>query len=145
VTPRGDRAGRVRRARPADRAAIAGLQSLLPEPAPELLSPAIAAGDAMVTTVPAIGRPDPPVGYVVPVPGAGVHVAELVVARGHRRSGRATALLEAVLDAHGTPATVLVAADNDPARRLYRSLGFRLVRTEPDEFDGREAVLLRKG
>jgi ribosomal-protein-alanine N-acetyltransferase len=88
--------------------------------------------------------PGRPVGYLLAVEGPSVHVAELVVAPGFRRAGRATELLASLaasLD-RGTRITVAVEPDNDDARSLYRSSGLRPVETLPDYFDRGPAVLL---
>jgi len=131
----------VRHGRPADESAVRTLQRLLREPSPTLRSHGLRTGDVLVdeTTDGAV------VGYLLPVAGDGVHVAELVVHPAHRREGRATRLLRRLLTgAHGR-VTLLVAADNDAARRLYESLGFRPTARRPDFYDdGTDAILLAR-
>lgn len=141
----------IRAATPADRPALARLQSSLPRQSPDLLSYAIGVGDVLVSTVEDETRAESsvqsiPVGYVLVVPGDGVHVAELVVDPDHRREGRATALLDAVVaDAPpGSTVTLAVAPDNAAALALYRGCGFAVDERRPDYFDGDPALWLTK-
>ena len=128
---------RVRRGDPTDEPTLRALQSHLREPSPELLSLALRTDDAFVSL--ADGTP---VGYVVAVSGAGVHVAELVVHPDRRREGRAAELLRRVLaDADGV-VTLLVAPDNEPALALYRSLGFAVVGRRPDFYEDGDALVM---
>ena len=134
--------GRVRRATEADRPVVAALQSVLPEPRPDLLSLGLRAGDVLVSTAPAVG--DAPVGYLLPVPGeSGVHLAELAVAPAYRRQGRASELVEALcgsLDA-GDRVTLTVEPSNRAARACYESLGFEEVGRREDYFESGSAVV----
>jgi len=70
-----------------------------------------------------------PVGYVLLIGGDDVHLAELLVHPAHRRKGHGRELLRAAIDRQepGTRVTLAVAADNDPARSLYESVGFRAI------------------
>ncbi len=143
----------IRPARPADRPAVSRLQSLLPEPSPTLLDHALRTGAGarllVSTNEDGVGDgsgrpPGRPVGYLLAVEGPSVHVAELVVAPTVRRAGRASELLASLaasLD-RGTRLTVAVEPDNDAARSLYRSSGFRPVETLPDYFERGPAILL---
>jgi ribosomal-protein-alanine N-acetyltransferase len=142
----------IRRARPADRAALEALQSRLPEPSPGLLTHALetrgtrvevsVAGASAASDAPAV-----PVGYLLAVESrAAVHIAELVVHPAYRRQGRATALLATLFDAldTGTAVTVAVDPENATARSLYRSVGFRPDVTDPDYFEDGPALLMRR-
>ena len=146
--------GHVRRAVPADAAALHALQRYLPSPAPALLDAALAGtlGDLFVAVA------DAPVGYVLavdgdpPVPsGAGPiptegsqrHVAELVVAPSARRRGHASALLATLLaDRPDATLTLTVDPNNTAARALYDRFGFTVVRELPGFFDGDPGLLL---
>lgn len=131
----------VRPGRPADEPAIRTLQRLLREPSPTLRSHGLRTGDALVDET-ADGAV---VGYLLPVAGDGVHVTELAVHPAHRREGRATRLLWELLARADGRVTLLVAADNDAARRLYESLGFRPAARRPDFYDdGTDAILLAR-
>jgi ribosomal-protein-alanine N-acetyltransferase len=129
----------VREATPADRPAVAALQSLLPERAPALLDYALEAGPAFVTA-----DSGAVVGYLLAVPGDGAHVAELAVAPDARREGRATALLGALFDRVDGPVTVAVAPGNDAALALYESVGFERRRRLEGAFESGDALLLRR-
>ncbi|WP_225935382.1 GNAT family N-acetyltransferase [Halobaculum magnesiiphilum] len=131
----------VRSGRPPDEPAIRTLQRLLREPSPTLRSHALRTGDALVEET-ADGAV---VGYLLPVAGDGVHVAELAVHPAHRREGRATRLLRELIARADGSVTLLVAADNDGARRLYESLGFRPTARRPGFYDdGTDAILLAR-
>lgn len=127
----------IRRARPTDGSRLHRLQSLLPRQSPDLLDYGIAVGDVLVST--AEGQV---VAYILPVPGDGVHLAELVVDAAYRREGHATALLDAVCDPldDGDEVTLAVAPDNEGAQSLYRATGFEAVETRPDYFGGDPAL-----
>jgi len=159
ATPDGHR---VRRARPEDRGALLALQSELPRPNPDLLRTALDTdlGRVLVSTVDGCEDGGIPVGYLLalgrtagpPVgaetdPGTstddpGAYVAELVVAAGHRREGRATELLSTVLASVDGWVTLTVAPENESARACYRSLGFEVLRRDPDCFDGDPALVM---
>ncbi|QWC18428.1 GNAT family N-acetyltransferase [Halorubrum sp. 2020YC2] len=145
---RGDESGerdvsdpRVRPGRPADAGRIRELQSHLRQPSPDLLEYGLAVGAARVSV--ANGRV---VGYLLPVDGPnrrGVHLAELVVAPGFRREGRARGLLRTVIaDADG-PVTLQAHPDNDAALALYESLGFEVVERRPGAYADGDALALR--
>jgi len=128
----------IRPARADDAAAVAGLQSYLDAPSPRLLLATDAVGTCLVA-VDGAGAPDDdrPVGYALVVGEGDTHLAELVVHPDRRREGYGRALLDAVLgrQAPGTRVTLAVAADNDPARSLYESAGFRAVDRRPDFYE----------
>ena len=137
----------IRAARPADAQTLARLQTLLPEPSPDLLESALdddtmTLATALVSTADA----DTPVAYLLAVPGDAVYVAELVVAPGHRQEGRARALLDACATRVGPDATltVTVAPGNEAARSCYRACGFEEDGRVPDFFDGGDAVRYRR-
>jgi ribosomal protein S18 acetylase RimI-like enzyme len=132
---------RTRRARPTDGSRLDRLQSVLPRQSPDLLEYGIAVGDVVVST--AEGSV---VGYILPVYGDGVHVAELVVAPDHRREGRATELLDAVEESLGEDEemTLAVAPENEGARSFYRTVGFDEVERRETYFDGDPALWLVK-
>lgn len=127
----------IRRARPSDGSRLHRLQSLLPRQSPDLLDYGLAVGDVRVSTI-----DGQVVGYVLPVPGDGVHLAELVVDAAYRREGHATALLDAVCDAldDGDEVTLAVAPDNEGAQALYRATGFEQTERRPDYFNGEPAL-----
>ncbi|MFB6154674.1 MAG: GNAT family N-acetyltransferase [Haloferacaceae archaeon] len=125
----------IRNATPADRPVLRSLQAYLPEATPCLLD---GVGQVLVS----VDATDTPVGYLLAVAGDGAHVVELVVAPDHRREGRATGLLCALLDAVDGPVTVATAPDNEAALSLYRSLGFSVVEELPDYYDSGPALLL---
>lgn len=131
----------IRSARDADAPALAALQSLLAAPSPRLLTAASAAGTCLVSVPddPQCGRSGAPVGYVLTVgdDDSDAHVAELVVHPEYRRAGHGRALLRAVVarQAPGTRVTIAVAADNDPARSLYESAGFRQAGRRPGFYE----------
>jgi ribosomal-protein-alanine N-acetyltransferase len=149
----------IRPTRPADESALAALQSHLEAPSPALLTAVVADGasgeGALVGTASteaasgsvevggclvSADSDDRPVGYALWV-GTGdhgdAHLAELVVHPDHRRAGRARALLRRLLSEQspGTQVTLLVAADSEPARALYESVGFRAVWRRPDFYE----------
>lgn len=80
-----------------------------------------------------------------PPAGRGAHLAELAVAPGFRREGRATALLDRLLAVADGPVTVAVRPDNDPALALYRSRGFERAERRPDYFESGPALWLVRG
>lgn len=129
----------IRPARTADADALAGLQSHLAAPAPQLLATYAAVGTCLVSVdgtgdTGADSRSDAaPVGYVLAFGDRNAHVAELVVRPDHRREGRGRALLSALIARRepGARVTLAVAADNDPARSLYESTGFRRIDRRP--------------
>lgn len=152
----------IRPARAGDAAAIASLQALLDAPSPRLLAAADAVGTCLVAVDgggtageagagdgggaadeagavddDTAGRGDRPVGYALVVGGGDTHLAELVVHPDHRREGYGRALVDAVVarQAPGTRVTLAVAADNDPARSLYESAGFRPLDRRPGFYE----------
>jgi ribosomal-protein-alanine N-acetyltransferase len=145
------------------------LQNLLAEPSPELLSFGLRAGTVLVTTAddsdvspstvtspsstPATVAPpsstsatDVPVGYLLPIEGTGMHVAELVVAPAARREGRASALLATLLARlpDGERVTLSVAASNQAAQSLYRSFGFEQIGTSDTLYEDEQALLFER-
>src|SRR6056297_1937623 len=138
----------VRLARENDAAALQRLQPHLSEPSPTLLSTAIAelSDSVPIQTSRLLVTPDSddrPVGYLLAVGDGPIHIAELAVDPDHRRDGRATALLTEICDRTTQPVTVHVAADNDPARSLYRRVGFVETGRSPESFEDCEAITLR--
>lgn len=157
----------IRVATPADRPALAQLQSHLPEPAPDLLRVGLAADDVLVSTVrggfepagsgadgaddafakrddavPPVGTP---VGYLLAVRGgADLHIAELVVAPARRREGRASALVDAAIEEADGRTTLAVAADNGAARSLYREKGFQVFDRREGHFASGTALFLER-
>lgn len=131
----------IRPARAADAATLAALQSHLAAPSPRLLATYAAVGTCLVSVGDAgdasVGSDASPVGYVLAIGDTDTHVAELVVHPDHRREGRGRALLRAVVArrASGDRVTLTVAADNDPARSLYESVGFREVDRRPEFYE----------
>lgn len=137
----------IRRADAADLPALRVLQGELPERSSDLLEYGVAVGDVLVSTAGGDrDAADRPVGYLLPVRGDGIHVAELVVDPDFRREGRASALLSALLKsvASGAPVTLAVAPDNGAALALYRSRGFEVAEERPDYFASGPALLLRR-
>jgi ribosomal-protein-alanine N-acetyltransferase len=130
----------IRPARADDAATLAALQSLLDAPSPRLLATYAAVGTCLVSVRSDSGEAPAdrePVGYVLAIGDDDVYVAELVVHPEHRREGRGRALLAAVLARRhpGERVTITVAADNEPARSLYESVGFRRVDRQPGFYD----------
>ena len=122
----------IRPAIPTDLDRLVRLQAHLAAPAPELLSSFEALGTCLVTLERESGRP---VGYALLIGDS--HLAELVVHPAYRREGRARALLRTVIGQlePGTRLTLTVAADNDPARSLYESLGFEVCGRLPEFYE----------
>ena len=169
-----DGAARVRTATVADAPAVRALQSLLPEPAPELLAVGLTAGDVLVSTAPTAGLApdagsgdgpaDHPVGYLLPIGGGGddgdgagsdavedasagaVHVAELAVAPDRRREGRAAELLRALCRRLPPDArvTLTVESSNRAARACYESLGFEAIDRWEGYFESGPAVVYER-
>jgi len=118
------------------------------EPSPTLLSTALS---ELSTSVPIrtsrlLVSPtddDRPVGYLLAVGDGPTHIAELAVDPDHRRERRATALLNTVCDSTTQPVTVHVASTNDPARSLYRRVGFVETGRSSERFESREGITLR--
>lgn len=143
----------IRPARPGERERLRELQSHLREPNPPLLDYAVEGPPlVLVSTV----AEDVPVGYLVafydsePGHDAGAaYVAEIAVAPEHRREGRARRLIAATFgrlrDEGCSRIRLAVHPENEPARRLYESLGFEEVRREADYYaDGSEAIVLER-
>ena len=140
--------GLVRHARRNDATAIRQLQSLLPEPSPTLLSTALAELSSAVpirtsTLLVSPDSDDQPVGYLLAVGDGPIHIAELAVDPDHRRAGRATALLKQICNATSHSVTVHVASTNDPARSLYRRVGFVETGRSAELFESSEGITLR--
>jgi len=149
---------RVRPARASDADRLHALQSILAEPAPALLSAALAAttetpadpaGEPVVSTADSFvllvsvtdsGRA---VGYVLALAGTETHIAELVVDPEHRRQGRGRALLDAAIEQGPSPVSVHVAVENDAARELYEAAGFRTVADADEQFEDADGRTLR--
>lgn len=87
-------------------------------------------------TTPDIGA-DTPVGYLLWLPDTPVYAAELVVSPAYRRQGRGRSLFLALFASLpvGTVVRLQVAADNEGAQSLYRSLGFDVVGRDPDAYE----------
>ncbi|MEA1930306.1 MAG: N-acetyltransferase [Euryarchaeota archaeon] len=138
----------VRPARENDSAALRRLQSHLSEPSPTLLSTAIAelSDSIPIRTSRLLVSPDSddrPVGYLLAVGEGPIHIAELAVDPDHRRERRATALLNKICDNTTHAVTVHVAAENEPARSLYRRVGFVEAERSPELFEDSEGITLR--
>jgi|AntRauTorcE11898_2_1112593.scaffolds.fasta_scaffold00114_28 ribosomal protein S18 acetylase RimI-like enzyme len=138
----------VRPARENDAVALRRLQSHLSEPSPTLLSTAIAelSDSVPIQTSRLLVSPDSddrPVGYLLAVGDGPIHIAELAVDPDHRRERRATALLNNVCASAIQAVTVHVAAGNDPARSLYRRVGFAEAERSPELFEDSEGITLR--
>lgn len=138
----------IRPARPGDSEHITRLQSLLAEPATELLSTALAEREtaASVRLSRLLVSPDTtdqPVGYLLAVDGETTHIAELAVDPEYRRQQRATALLGAICETAAEPVTVCVAVTNEPARSLYEQAGFIEVTRTPAQFKQSDGLTLR--
>lgn len=142
----------VRDATRTDLPAIRALQSLLPEPAGDLFSDGLPPGATFVAVpgdapVPGVGADAPatPVGYVHAYDTG--YVSELAVAPAHQGEGHGRALLAralAALRARGVDAAELeVAADNDRARSLYETVGFRVVDRQPDRYEDAAGLRMR--
>jgi len=152
----------VRAATRVDRPTIRVLQSQLPEPVADLFADGLPAGVTFVAVPDRADGTEPgaldasastdPVGYQPPV--GYVHaydtgyVSELVVAPAHRGRGHGRALLSralAELRSRGVAAATLeVAADNDPARSLYESLGFAVAQRIPDRYESSDGLRLTR-
>lgn len=152
----------IRTVRQRDGNRLRTLQSLLAEPAPELLSaallattaeaggqetctpvdPVVSAGQSFTLAV-SVTDSGRVVGYVLALTGSGTHIAELVVAPDYRRAGRGRALLETVIESDPPPVTVHVAAGNDAARRLYETVGFSVANRTAEQFDETDGLTLR--
>ncbi|ESP88444.1 GNAT family N-acetyltransferase [Candidatus Halobonum tyrrellensis] len=130
----------VRRGTPADEPALRALQSHLREPSPDLLAYGLRAGRVLVSETDAGDA----VGYLLPVDGDDVHVAELVVHPDRRREGRARRLLRRALAAADGRVTLLVAPDNAAALSLYRSEGFREAGRRPGFYDDGDALFMAR-
>jgi ribosomal-protein-alanine N-acetyltransferase len=129
----------IRTGTPADEPSLERLQSHLEEPSSELLTHALTVGTVFVSVV---GETDRPVGYILPVAGDGIHLAELVVHPSFRREGRARRLLRRAIVAADGRVTLLVHPGNEGARSLYEQEGFRVVGRRPDFYDDADALVM---
>jgi ribosomal-protein-alanine N-acetyltransferase len=158
----------IRRASPADHAALDRLQSELSQSSPDLLDAALAEVSPSETTElsPTSATADGTalsafdlfvaveegtvVGYLLAVRGDPTHVAEVVVEPDHRRQGYGAALFDRLFaavaerrdDVTDPLVRLAVSPDDDGARSFYRSLGFEAPRRDPDYYDGAPALLL---
>lgn len=133
---------RVRPATRADAAPIRALQDYLREPSPSLLERGLAVGSTLVSDADGAVA-----GYALSVdapPRSGRHLAELVVAPGHRRAGRGRGLLEAVVEDTTGAVTLQAHPDNDAALALYDACGFTVVGRRPDAYADGDALVLRR-
>jgi ribosomal-protein-alanine N-acetyltransferase len=131
----------VRTVRSGDEPTLGSLQTELADPSPDLLEAGLSGVGTVLVSPGSDGRA---VGYLLAVPGeTGIHVSELVVAPGHRREGRATALLEAVCDRAGKrEVTIAVAPENEAARACYEECGFRVRERVPAYFGDDPALVM---
>jgi ribosomal-protein-alanine N-acetyltransferase len=135
----------IRPARPADSERLREIQCHLREPNPPLLDYAV---DGPPIVLVSATPDDRPAGYLVAFhDGEAGYVAEIVVAPEHRREGRARRLLLGAFDALRTEGCaeirLAVHPENDPARRLYESLGFEAVGREEEYYeDGSAAITM---
>lgn len=136
---------RVRRGERADLPSLQRIQTAaLPEPAPDLLRAAAAAGppDLFVADD---GRP---AGYAVLVAGEVAYLPELAVAPARQGKGVGTALLDAVTadlrrqDGGPDHLRVTVRAGDGRARGFYESRGFEVVEHLPDFFESAAGVAM---
>ncbi|MFD1585350.1 GNAT family N-acetyltransferase [Halorientalis brevis] len=153
----------IRDATPQDRSRIRAIQlAALDEPWPELLDPAIegppivlvttatpdSTADGSTTEPGAARRPgDEPVGYAVAIPeGDCAYLAEFAVAAGYRRSGRGSALMDALcrrLADEGFEALRLtVKMGDEVARSFYDSQGFRVRSLLPHHYESGDGLQL---
>ncbi|PSQ49397.1 N-acetyltransferase [Halobacteriales archaeon SW_6_65_15] len=137
----------IRPARSDERDQLRELQTHLREPNPPLLDYAVEGPPLVLVST----ENDVPVGYLVAFHDeeAG-YVAEITVAPERRREGRARRLLGAAFDrlrSEGCSRVRLaVHPGNDPARRLYESLGFEEESREEEYYaDGSEGIVLGRG
>lgn len=131
----------IRTGIPADEPALRRLQSHLREPSPELLEHTLSVGTVFVSVAETV---DHPVGYILPVAGDGVHLAELVVHPSFRREGRARRLLRRVVVSAGGRVTLLVHPDNEGARSLYEQAEFSVVGRRPDFYADADALVMAR-
>ncbi|MFB6176748.1 MAG: GNAT family N-acetyltransferase, partial [Halobaculum sp.] len=129
----------IRTGRVDDEPQLRRLQSHLREPSPELLSHALSVGTVFVSVV---AETDRPAGYVLPVAGDGIHLAELVVDPSFRREGRARRLLRRAITAADDRVTLLVHPDNEAARSLYEQVGFTVVGRRREFYDDADALVM---
>jgi len=142
----------VRPAQPVDAPVLRELQRVLAEPSTALLGAALGSvsSESSPTAVPNVWQllvstnaSNKPVGYLLAFGANGTHIAELVVDPAYRRENRATALLEWVCGSASQPVTVCVAAENRPARSLYRQCGFQVCDRTDGQFDSGDGLTLR--
>lgn len=128
-----------------DGPALRTLQTFLAEPSPTTLEAALGGVGVLLVA----DSPDsPPIGYVIGVPGDSIAwIAELVVAPQARGQGRGRALLGSccarLADDHDR-VRLAVAADNDRARSLYRSMGFDRVDRSETAFETGTALVYER-
>jgi len=143
-----------------DRSRIRAIQlAALDEPWPELLEPAIEGPPIVLVTTAAPDSTgelsaesahhsrDEPVGYAVAIPeDDSAYLAEFAIATGYRRSGRGTALMDALcrrLANEGFEALRLtVKMDDEGARSFYDAQGFRVRSLLPHHYDSGDGLLL---
>ena len=157
----------IRDATPRDRSRIRAIQlAALDEPWPELLDPAIEGPPIVLVTTaapdsagefstdqptaesPQLSR-DEPVGYAVAIPeDDSAYLAEFAIATGYRRSGRGTALMDALcrrLANEGFEALRLtVKMGDEGARSFYDAQGFRVRSLLPHHYEAGDGLQLRR-
>lgn len=155
----------IRDATPDDLSRIRAIQlAALDEPWPDLLEPAVEGPPIVLVTTTgpetateesmniaaggATNRPrDEPVGYAVAIPeGDCAYLAEFAIASGYRRSGRGSALMDALcrrLASEGFETLRLtVKMDDEVARSFYDEQGFRVRSLLPHHYEEGDGLAL---